>query len=418
MPNPLAGARRSSLILGFGSNDWDLYWQTRQHVLSRLSKRNWRVGYTVPLQSIWDRSKARWRDAHWLGRVVQRDGVTIVYPGRLPMLSEHWHRVDRALMARHAVRCAEVLGRNTAGTILAYVFHPLFYPYVQHLKRAKVIFHADDNYAAMPGWTEELAARQSALVMRADVIFATTIGVARSLGGGAAGKTQILPNGADTDLFVAGQFAAVPDDLARIPRPRLGYAGSLNEKVDFVLVDRIAARRPDWHWVLVGPRWSDRYLTPETRAAIARCERRSNVHFLPTKPFAQLPGYCAHMDINVLCYRSDEDGWWRDIYPLKLHECLASGRPVICSDLPAVREFGHVVSICRSAEEWMHDIERLLDGHEAPTRDACLAVARANDWNARIDLIEHRLATLCQPAGRSSPVLAHGQGAAIATEQR
>ena len=245
-----------------------------------------------------------------LGRVVQRDGVTIVYPGRLPMLSEHWHRVDRALMARHAVRCAEAPGTK----------------------------HRRDDPGVCVS-SSVLSVRAASQTRESDLPRRRQLRGDAGLDRGAGGATKrvgharrrdfrddhrgravarrrrcredaILPNGADTDLFVAGQFAAVPDDLARIPRPRLGYAGSLNEKVDFVLVDRIAARRPDWHWVLVGPRWSDRYLTPETRAAIARCERRPNVHFLPTRPFPQLPAYCAHMDVNVLCYRSDEHGWW------------------------------------------------------------------------------------------------------------
>jgi glycosyltransferase involved in cell wall biosynthesis len=398
--------RLDSPILGFGLNNWDTYWQTRQHVLSRLSSRNWRVGYTVPIQSIWDRDTPRWRDARWFGRVVEQDGVTVVYPGRLPMVCERWPSFDRTLMARHGARFANIMRNGTSGVVVAYVFHPFFFPYVQRLDGAKVIFHADDRFSAMPGWNEELAARQHALVERADWIFASTEGVARSLGSGACGKTQLLPNGADTDRFLAGQLSPVPDDLALIPRPRLGYAGSLNEKVDFALIDRIAERRSDWHWVLVGPRWSERYLKPETRRFVESCERRANVHFLPTKAFWELPAYYAHMDINVLCYRSDEEGWWRDIYPLKLHECLASGRPVVSSDLPAVRKFSDVVVICTTVDEWTDQIAQLLAGREVATRDARLAVARANDWNVRIDVIERRLTEVCRPMTRPSGVLA------------
>ena len=79
-------ATDTPIVLAFGMNVWDEYWQTRQHGLSRLAGRGWNVGYTTPAMSIWERGGLRWRHASWLARTDCRDGVRIRYPGRLPLV--------------------------------------------------------------------------------------------------------------------------------------------------------------------------------------------------------------------------------------------------------------------------------------------------------------------------------------------
>src|SRR5262245_24423731 len=91
---PFAIARRPP-ILGFGLNAFDNYWQTRQHILSRLARRGWSVGYTTPALSIWERNGLRWRDAGWRAKEIDSHGVHVRYPGRSPMLLHRWSAADR-----------------------------------------------------------------------------------------------------------------------------------------------------------------------------------------------------------------------------------------------------------------------------------------------------------------------------------
>ena len=90
-------------------------------------------------------------------------------------------------------------------------------------------------------------------------------------------------------------------------------------------------------------------------------------------------------------YRTDGDGWWRDIYPLKLHECLATGRPLLSADVPAVREFADVVGICRTDSEWISAVDAAVAGCDTGSALARIAVARANTWDSRVDRIEASL---------------------------
>jgi glycosyltransferase involved in cell wall biosynthesis len=306
----------------------------------------------------------------------------------LPTLLHRWEAVDLMIMRRHARAFASSVPRWPEQVPIAYVFHPVFWPYIQALKPCRVVYHADDRFTAMPGSTHEIADLERALSERADRIFAITPGVAIGLGEAAVGKTVIVPNGADAEAYQSAHGSSVPAELAAIPRPQIAYAGSLNEKVDFALITRLACTRPTIQWLLIGPVWSERQLSSRTRASLAECRQQANVHFLGVKDHCDLPAYCAHVDANAMFYRTDGDGWWRDVYPLKLHECLATGRPLLSSDVPSVRQFADVVTLCRSDAEWLQGVDAAVSGRGVGSSVARIAVARANSWDRRVDQIE------------------------------
>jgi glycosyltransferase involved in cell wall biosynthesis len=388
--NPL----RHRAILAFGVYDWDTYWQTRQQILSRLAQRGWRVGYTPPAMSIWERDALRWRDSAWRSRVVDRDGVRVRYPGRMPALLHRVAPWDRMIKRRHARVFASAVANETKAAPIVYVFHPLFWPYVDGLDFCRVVYHADDRFSGMPDTTSELAAYERALCERADRIFTVTPGIAAALGEAAVGKTAIVPNGADADAYERALRSPVPDQLAGIPRPRIAYAGSLNEKIDFGLIARLARARPNIQWLLIGFIGVEQRFSRDTRASLEACRQLANVHFLGMKDYSDLPPYCAHVDANAMFYRTDGEGWWHDIYPLKLHECLATGRPLLSSDIAAVREFADVVTLCRTDDEWLAAVDAAAAGSDRGSASERIAVARRNTWDVRVDQIEADLARL------------------------
>ena len=380
-------------ILAFGENPWNEYWQTRQHILSRLPDLGWRVGYTTGIVSRWDIGKTPWNDAPWRSRTRCVNGVTVLDAGRVHAQTDLWPALDRRLLHRFARLFHDRVRRDASGPLIAYLFSHRFTPYLAALPPCKVVFHADDNAPAMNGWTPAQEVPRAALIERADRIFAITPGVMDALGPDAPGKTLLLPNGADAESFHAGRLAPCPPDLAAIPRPRIAYVGSLNDKVDFALIDRLALARPDWHWVLVGKIWPAEGLRPEARAPLESCRARGNVHFLGAKPFWELPAYCAHVDANTMVYRTDGGGWWRDIYPLKLHEYLAAGPAVVSSDVPAVRPFGDVVAICHSDPAWLDALARAIGGDPGSAARR-LSIARDNSWDKRVLLVDRSLRAL------------------------
>jgi glycosyltransferase involved in cell wall biosynthesis len=373
-------------IIAFGGNIWDAHWQTRQHVLSRLASRGWPVVYSTGPFFVWDRFGERWNGARWCDRWETLDGVRVYWSGRWQM---RWPRVpawDRWIVRHHARSLREIV--NVADDVrpIVYLFRPSFLPYVSAIGPSATVYHADDTFSLMGHWSDDVAAAERALVAHADLVLASSRRIAAALPGG--GTVRVMPNGADVAAFASAAQSPCPDDLAVIPHPRVAYAGFLNEKVDFRLVYDIARERPSWHWILIGPEVGAPYLSPSNAGDRTRCASLPNVHFLGSKPHTDVPRYLQNVDVNVMCYRTSEGGWWTDIYPLKLHEYLAVGKPVVASDIDAVREFSAVVAIAATTKDWIAALTKAIEGTGVGNVAERQLVAGMNSWDERVDTLE------------------------------
>jgi glycosyltransferase involved in cell wall biosynthesis len=188
-----------------------------------------------------------------------------------------------------------------------------------------------------------------------------------------------LEQAVDFDHFATEAESAAPD-IAQIPHPVLGYFGWMDYVMDGPLVEEIARRRPDWHWVFVGARSNHfRVSAP-------------NVHFLGPKPYAELPKYLRHFDICVLP--------WQQGHPftfygsaIKVREYMASGKPVIISPVyeylnkPGIRVY-------RSAEEFIAAVEDALHNDSTSDRKLRQDAVRDATWDARTREVGRLLASM------------------------
>jgi glycosyltransferase involved in cell wall biosynthesis len=372
-------------ILALAPNLWDSQWMNRQQLLSRLGSQHVVLYSAGPISRY---RPAGVEEPRWAPRRVSRGAVKVdLLPSwmsralRRPTLSSF-------LRARIAARWRSLLDREGDGPLVAWCFHPKFWSYVPLLSPDRVIYHAYDLYHRQKRWNAELAEMQQHFLARADLVVASSWPIAEYLEKQSGRDVLVVENAADFDAFAIDAADPEPADLAAVPHPRIGYAGTLNAKVDFALLAQLAARRPHWHLVLIG---SVGRLDDETAAAIEQLRRLPNAHFLGFKPHTDLPRYVAAMDVNLLAYRISEDLWTEGIYPLKLHEYLAAGVPVIGADLPSLRPFADVVKIIDRTADWEPAIAAALEGRGAGTRDTRRAVARENSWEARVAELERRL---------------------------
>lgn len=376
-------------VIVFGMNEWGDIWHTRQYISSRLGKHGWSVVYTTGAGHLYQRRDAAWLAKDWRGSYEERDHVILYWSGKFDARQSKVKAWDRLALRRHARKLMEIAGWATASLRIAYVFHPSFWPYVEHLSDCTVVYHADDAFSLMPGWNRECQEMEAKLMARADLLLATSPGIARLLPNGGALLARQLPNGADVHTYMDAAQYPCPSDLAAIPHPRIGYTGSVNIKVDLLLVAKIARRRPDWQWVIIGPVMKGRFEgfpgDAEFQVGLAVCKRLPNVHFLGAKPYHILPMYVTHMDVNTMCYQNVPGGWWTAIYPLKLHEYLAAGKPIIGTNLEVLREFSSTVAIADTAEDWLAALERAINVGGVGTKATRQDVALQNTWDSRVD---------------------------------
>lgn len=377
---------RELRILALSLNDWSDQWTNRQHLLSRLAREN-TVLHSKGGWFSWDLRSSAWRASPFSGQVTRANDVYLDQCPRYWVRFARFPKLEKLALSRIACRWNQWLAQHGNGPRALVVFHPDLFPYVPYIKRDILVYHAYDLFEHTPGWNARRQQLQIELLQHADLVTASSSAIAEGLQKLVARDIRVLPNGVDIldyDLSVNG-IAREPEDLRAIAHPRLGYVGSLVFTVDFELVAILASRHPQWHFIFVGAKGGK----PDERlvAALNRCQALPNVHFLGRKHIREVAAYSMNMDANLMLYRISDGVWTQAGYPLKLHEYLAAGKPVISADLPAVRAFAHVVRIASNPSDWENAIREALESGGTATLAERRAVAAQNTWDMRVNTL-------------------------------
>jgi teichuronic acid biosynthesis glycosyltransferase TuaH len=241
-------------------------------------------------------------------------------------------------------------------------------------ERRRVLFATDDwpAGAALMGLSEAwVRNRERSLLATADTVVAVSEPLAAALRLRCASEPVVVENGVDAAAFAGADDAPLPDDVT-IALPAAGLVGHISERIDLRFLEATAAT--GCPILLVGPRpptFDDRRF----RELIDR----PNVHWVGPKPFDELPSYMRVIGVGLLPYR--DTAFNRASFPLKLLEYLAAGRPVVATDLPAVRTLGPEVRIGRDPHEFASEVERALaEPGNAAAMAARRALAASRSW--------------------------------------
>lgn len=379
---------------------WYSIWRNRQQIMSLLAEAN-RILFVEPRAYLRPALAAFWR-GEWGLRDLTRSSVEPVRPGlwrfQYPVYAPISGRYPLSLwtyrlQVRALRRAMQGLGFSRP---LLWLYRPDDRDLVGQLGERLVIYHVVDEYSAYeegyedrvaPGKREAVRRKEQALLGQADLVFA----VSRPLWEAKRPfnpHTHLIPNGVNYEAFRAAVGTVPPEDLAAVPAPRVGYVGNLNEKVDLLLLRRLAEARPDRSLVLVGP------VSLRFDLHLLDALRLPNVHFLGQKPVEALPRYVANLDVCLMPYKQNE--WTRHISPLKMYEYLACGKPIVSTGIPAAQEFAHLLYLAEDADAFLALVERALEEDDPVLAAARQAEASKHTWRARVEemsaLIEAALA--------------------------
>ena len=203
-------------------------------------------------------------------------------------------------------------------------------------------------------------------------------------------NTCFIPNGVDFSAYSSSH--PEPDDLNNIPHPRVGYAGVIKKQLNLPLLLELATVHRNLSFVYVGPVGN----ALDFGATIDAMKRLPNTYFLGRKRVGELPAYTQNFDVCTLCYVLND--YTKYISPLKLHEYLASGKPVVGTPIPALKEFSSVIDFAKTKQEWSSALTRSLSPDAMrPDRVAeRQSIARQHDWNVLVGRLAH---VLCQRLG-------------------
>ena len=320
------------------------FWMPRQQVMSRLARYFNVVWVDAPPQpNQWVRTAVRRaiKDAPDVpdGFQLYRPIVPTFYRPRAAV-----EAFERARLRRVHRRLAE----RGAKKIVYYLWRPRFAKALDYLPHDLSCYHIDDEYT-FSTQEQPIPPQERALLERADQVFIHSPALMDKKGS-VNPRTAFVPNGVDFARF--SQPTSEPQDLAAVPHPRFGFVGVIQTTWDFDLLETLVARHPESSFVFVGPRG---YLA-EQEGTFDRIVAQPNVHWLGPKDRNELPAYMQHLDVCMMCYAVNE--YTRYIYPLKLHEYLAGGRPVVASPIRTLQDFSHVIELARTPDEWSEALRR------------------------------------------------------------
>ena len=140
---------------------------------------------------------------------------------------------------------------------------------------------------------------------------------------------------------------------AQITGQKIGFYGVIDERFDIDLIGEMAAARPEWNIMLIGP---------VVKIDPATLPRHANIHYLGPKSYEELPRYLSGWDVALVPFLLNDST--KFISPTKTPEYLAAGKPVVSSAIKdVINPYGkqNLVSIANNTAEFIGAIEAYLN---------------------------------------------------------
>ena len=292
----------------------------------------------------------------------------IIHPRVLPW---HQYRPVRALNTRSLVsaitRSLKTL--ETREPPILVTGTPPSVDVVGRLGEIADVYFCMDDFLHLPTTSPAmLAPLEARLLERVDAVVATAESLTRSKRP-RTGRAYHLPQGVNFEHFAVRR--AVPAEMSALPRPIVGFAGSIYDRLDYQLLDDIAAAIPTGTVVLIGPVAGRR---PEFR--------QPNVRLLGLRPYRELPAYIQAFDVAIIPYVLNAETVAVD--PLKLLEYLAAGVPVVATDLPEIRQRAGAVSVAATRDQFVATVLRDAAAPRTNVEER-QAFARQHGWERRAE---------------------------------
>jgi glycosyltransferase involved in cell wall biosynthesis len=390
----------STPIVAF-AKDWHEDPTSNHHVLRELAK----TRRVLWLNSVATRtpSLGSSRDLAKIGRKLREFGrgavrvendLWVATPLALPF--PH-HAAARAIN-RQALRATlRVLRRQLRiRDFQLWTFLPNVADYVGTLGEQLAIYYCVDEWSLFEYLDRErTAAAERALLAKVDAVFAINGALAEAKRR-INSRTFVSPHGVDHALFARAlePATAIPEDLAALPEPRLGFYGTIRDWVDLELVAAVARARPGWSIVLIGQQLGD----------VTAVRGLANVHLLGQRPHAALPAYCKGMSVGMIPYRIDERMTF--VNPLKLREYLSAGLPVVSTPVPEVKRYAPLgVHVAETPAQVIAAVERALVEDGPAARRARSEAMAHETWSARVAEVTRTIHELprTRPQAPASP---------------
>jgi uncharacterized SAM-binding protein YcdF (DUF218 family) len=384
-------------IICIASIDWDFIWQGHQEIMATFAKNGNRVlfientGVRVP--GIRDIGRLRKRLINWIKGVKgfreAHQNLYVYSPLILPFPYSRLARwINRYFLFGTLRKWLKLMDFNDA---VVWTFLPTgtALDIIDDLDYKCLVYYCIADFNELVKKPKKVQKTESALIRKSDIIFAQGKAFeekCRSLND----NVYIFPFGLNTGIFDNSKECSRDydySDIKNVKNPIIGYIGGIHRHIDFDLLEYIAGANSHWSIVLVGPVQTD----------VSSLKEFPNIFFLGKKNFNLLPAYIKEFDVCIIPYINSE--FTKTVYPTKLNEYHALGKPVVSTDLSEIIEFnrenGNLILIASSNDGFVKLIQQALKEQDNRLVQMRIESAKRHSWDIRIeemsDLIEENI---------------------------
>lgn len=373
-------------VVCFAGVDW--WYHNRGHsecqIMRRLARRVpvlWvnSIGMRLPTpgktEMMWTRYARKLRSTL---KGLRRDecGLWVYSPIFIPRFTRRAVEANGRLLDLQVAALLRYLGVRRPS---AFVTVPTACAAVEQRSYGKVVFNRSDAFSEFPevdsaligGLEDRLLARADDVIYVNEKLFAREHDRVR--------RAHFVDHGVDFEHFAAvrsadGPVHPAPAPIAQLPRPLIGFYGALDGyTVDLELMIRIAREHPRATLLVIGPQAMD----------IEPLLKEPNVCYLGPVSYDLLPSYAAHFDVGIMPWLRND--WIAACNPIKLKEYLASGRPIITTDFPALDGWRDLVHVADTSAEFAGAIRKALA--QPIDHAAVLARLAGETWAVKADAL-------------------------------
>ena len=378
------GVAMTTLIV-FSHLRWDFVYQRPQQVLSRLARRFSVVFVEEPMPNAERAALERLQPC--IGVEVLRPHLTGGAPG---FHDDHIPQLQAML--------ADYLKARALNDYWLWFYTPMAMPLAAELQPGGVVYDCMDELAAFRHAPRQLLQRENALFKIADLVFTGGQSLYESKRERHP-QVHCFPSSVDAAHFSSHASACANGEdahvaQAHIGRPRIGYCGVIDERIDLALVDALSRSHEEWQIVMVGP---------VVKIDPATLPQRHNIHWLGQQEYADLPALIAGWDVCMMPFALNEAT--RYISPTKTLEYMAAGKPVVSTPIrDVVTPYAGIVAIADTPQSFVEACAQALaqtPEERARAEAARSAVVAGTSWDQTALQMAELIESLAQDKPRT-----------------
>ena len=372
-------------IICISTADWEDFWTRKQRFMLKFAQQNNKVLYIEQQMHFLGYLKHfrlhGKRVYLWLlgsreifeNLFVYTLPILLPFYKKSPVINKINHLFALALIRREAKKL------RLKNPIL-WIYPPESNVLIGKFNEKAVVYDCVDEWSAFKGMLKKRIIQEfeKRLLLNADLVIVTAQPLYESKKK-VARNIYLVPNAAEPAHFAKASLeeTEVPQEIAQLKKPIIGFVGSIQYWIDFDLIRYIALARPHWTIVLIGP--------VGRLAKVEKLNDLPNIHLLGKKDYERLPNYLKAFDVCINPFIMDEVG--ENVSPLKLYEYLATGKPIVSVNMPEAEKFGELVRIGHTKEDFLSQLEEALNESNPDLAFKRMQISHQHSWDKRFDVL-------------------------------